>query len=107
MAKAKAEKISYKALCELVADELDGDLTKKDVKKVLDTMQEAILRNLKKGKNVAIDIGLFKRKDKEAKPKRKGVDPFTGKEREFEAKPASKGVKFTPNKKLKEAVNTK
>ena len=39
-----------------------------------------------------------------AKPKRKGVDPFTKEERWFAAKPASVRVKIRPLKKLKDAA---
>jgi|SRR5665213_105262 nucleoid DNA-binding protein len=39
-----------------------------------------------------------------AKPKRKGVDPFTKEERWFNAKPASVRVKIRPLKKLKDAA---
>jgi hypothetical protein len=39
-----------------------------------------------------------------AKPKRKGIDPFTKEERWFAAKPASVKVKIRPLKKLKDAA---
>jgi nucleoid DNA-binding protein len=39
-----------------------------------------------------------------AKPKRKGVDPFTKEERWFAAKPASVKLKVRPLKKLKDAA---
>jgi nucleoid DNA-binding protein len=39
-----------------------------------------------------------------AKPKRKGIDPFTKQERWFEAKPASVKLKIRALKKLKDAA---
>lgn len=39
-----------------------------------------------------------------AKPKRRGIDPFTKQEREFAAKPASVRVKVRPLKRLKDAA---
>ena len=39
-----------------------------------------------------------------AKPRRKGVNPFTKQEQWFEAKPASTKVKVRPLKKLKDAA---
>ena len=39
-----------------------------------------------------------------AKPKRKGIDPFTKEERWFAAKPASVKVKIRPLKKLKDSA---
>ena len=40
-----------------------------------------------------------------AKPKRKGVNPFTGEEMIFKAKPATVKVKARPMKKLKDAAS--
>jgi hypothetical protein len=42
-----------------------------------------------------------------AKPKRKGINPFTGQEQWFAAKPASTKVKVRPMKKLKDAAKAK
>ena len=39
-----------------------------------------------------------------AKPKRKGINPFTGQETVFAAKPATVKVKVRPMKKLKDAA---
>jgi hypothetical protein len=39
-----------------------------------------------------------------AKPKRKGINPFTGQEQVFAAKPATIRVKVRPLKKLKDAA---
>lgn len=39
-----------------------------------------------------------------AKPKRKGVNPFTGQEVTFPAKPASRKVRAWPLKKLKDMI---
>ena len=39
-----------------------------------------------------------------AKPKRKGIDPFTGQEKMFAAKPASRKIRATALKKLKDML---
>jgi nucleoid DNA-binding protein len=83
-------------------------LAKKDVSNVFEQLRELVKKELGKrgpGEFVIPDLLKLKVKKVAAKPKRKGIDPFTGQEKEFPAKPASKKVRATPLKKLKDLVN--
>ena len=80
---------------------------KKGVRAVLETLEQTISGAVnKKGVGTFTMPGLFKVTSTAvpAKPKRKGVDPFTKEERWFAAKPASVKVKVRPLKKLKDAA---
>ena len=79
----------------------------KGVRAVLETLEQTIAAALnKKGHGTFVMPGLFKVTSVAvaAKPKRKGIDPFTKEERWFAAKPASVKVKIRPLKKLKDAA---
>ncbi len=81
----------------------------KSVKAVLASLEAVIAAsvNLKKGAGAFVLPGVLKvtAVAVPAKPKRKGIDPFTKQERVFEAKPASVKVKVRPLKKLKDAAS--
>ena len=82
-------------------------LAKKDVTSVFTVMQDLIKKELGSrgpGEFVVPDLLKLKVKKIPARPKRKGIDPFTKEERVFPAKPASKKVRATPLKKLKDLV---
>ena len=79
----------------------------KDVKAVLAAVEDAISGAIsKKGAGSFTLPGLFKVTSVKvpAKPKRKGINPFTKEVQEFAAKPASVKVKVRPLKKLKDAA---
>lgn len=79
----------------------------KTVKAVLAALENTILGALhKKGAGEFTLHGLFKVTTQKiaAKPKRRGIDPFTKQEREFAAKPASTRVKVRSLKKVKDAA---
>ena len=79
----------------------------KVVRKVLDALEGAIAASVsKKGAGAFILPGLLKINAVKvpAKPKRKGINPFTGLEQMFAAKPASLKIKVRPLKKLKDAA---
>lgn len=79
----------------------------KGVRAVLETLEQTISSAVsKKGAGMFTMPGLFKVTSTAvaAKPKRKGIDPFTKEERWFAAKPASVKVKVRPLKKLKDAA---
>ncbi|KAF1695595.1 MULTISPECIES: HU family DNA-binding protein [Pseudoxanthomonas] len=79
----------------------------KDVKAVLAAVEDAVSGAIsKKGAGSFTLPGLFKVSAVKvpAKPKRKGVNPFTKEEQWFAAKPASVKVKVRPLKKLKDAA---
>lgn len=85
----------------------ETQLAAKDIKAVLAALESAVVRSLsKKGAGEFTLPGLLKITTLKvpAKPKRRGIDPFTKEEREFAAKPASVKVKMRALKKLKDAA---
>ena len=79
----------------------------KDVRAVLAALEGAVVGSLhKKGVGSFMLPGLLKISATKvpAKPKRKGINPFTKEEQWFAAKPASTKVKIRPLKKLKDAA---
>ena len=79
----------------------------KDVRAVLAALEGAIHGSMnKKGAGSFTLPGLLKISavNVPAKPKRKGINPFTKEETWFAAKPASTKIKVRPLKKLKDAA---
>ena len=79
----------------------------KDVRAVLAHLEAAVAGSVsKKGAGSFTLPGLLKISAVQvaAKPKRKGINPFTKEEQWFAAKPASVKVKVRPLKKLKDAA---
>lgn len=79
----------------------------KDVRAVMAALEAAIHASIgKKGAGVFVLPGVLKitAVHVPAKPKRKGINPFTGQEAVFAAKPATMKVKVRPMKKLKDAA---
>ena len=79
----------------------------RDVRSVLAALEGAVSGSLsKKGAGSFTLPGLLKitAVNVPAKPKRKGINPFTKEEQWFAAKPASTKVKVRPLKKLKDAA---
>ena len=81
------------------------ELSKRDVKNVLDTMVDVGHKELKKnGVFLVPGFAKFVVVKKPATKARKGTNPFTGEEMMFKAKPARKIVRARPVKAAKEAV---
>ena len=79
----------------------------KDVRAVMAALEGAVLGSVsKKGAGSFVMPGLLKITTVHvaAKPKRKGINPFTKEEQWFAAKPATTKVKVRPMKKLKDAA---
>lgn len=79
----------------------------KDVRSVLAALEGAVSASVsKKGAGAFVLPGLLKITAVKiaAKPKRKGINPFTKEEVWFKAKPASIKLKVRPLKKLKDAA---
>lgn len=79
----------------------------RDVRSVLSALEGAVAASVnKKGAGSFTLPGLLKITaiKVDAKPKRKGINPFTKEEQWFAAKPASIKVKVRPLKKLKDAA---
>ena len=83
------------------------EVAAKDVRAVMAALEETIHASVgKKGAGQFVLPGVLKISvvSVAAKPKRKGINPFTGQETVFAAKPASVKVKVRPMKKLKDAA---
>lgn len=81
------------------------ELTKKDVKGVLDSLATLGYKELKKtGAFTVPGFAKFVVVKKPATKARKGVNPFTGEPTTFKAKPARKIVRARPVKAAKDAV---
>jgi nucleoid DNA-binding protein len=114
-AKAAAKPAAAKPIKEaltksgLVAHIVDASgVLAKDVRAVLASLEGAVVASIqKKGAGSFTLPGLLKitAVAVPAKPKRKGVNPFTKVEQWFAAKPATTKVKVRPLKKLKDAAS--
>jgi len=107
MAKAtKTNKpLSKSAILEAVTNAVGDDLSKKQVKLVMETLVEVGHRELKKtGVFVLPGFAKFTVVKKPARPAREGINPFTKEMQKFPAKPASKGVRARAVKAVKDAV---
>jgi len=85
------------------------DVAAKDVRAVMAALESAMHASIgKKGAGVFVLPGVLKitAVSVAAKPKRKGINPFTGQEAVFAAKPATVKVKVRPMKKLKDAATS-
>lgn len=83
------------------------ELTKKDVRAVLEALSTLIKKDLsRRGPGTFTIPGLVKLRvvRKPATKERWGVNPFTGERQLFKAKPARKVVRATPLKALKDMV---
>jgi DNA-binding protein HU-beta len=82
-----------------------GEVTRKDVKSILETLAEIGHKELKKN-GLFVVHGLVKMLvvKKPATKARKGINPFTGEPAVFKAKPARKVIKARPVKAAKDAV---
>jgi DNA-binding protein HU-beta len=100
----KAGSLSKSALVNAVVEET-GDVTRKQVKTVLDTLAEVAYRELKKsGIFTMPGFAKFRVVKKPATKARQGINPFTKQPMTFAAKPASKSVRARPIKSIKDAV---
>lgn len=84
-----------------------SEVAAKDVRAVLAALDDTIAASMsKKGAQQFTLPGMLKITATKvpAKPRRKGINPFTKEEQVFAAKPASVKVKVRPLKKLKDAA---
>ncbi len=82
-------------------------LAAKDVRAVLTALESAVAGSVhKNGAGIFVLPGLLKISAVKvpAKPKRKGINPFTKEEQWFAAKPATTKLKVRPLKRLKDAA---
>jgi len=103
--KAIKEALSKSGLVAHIADATG--VAAKDVRAVMGALEGAVHASVsRKGAGTFTLPGLLKISavSVPAKPKRKGINPFTKEEQWFAAKPASVKVKVRPLKKLKDAA---
>ena len=100
----KAGSISKSALVNAVV-EAAGDVNRKQVKNVLESLISVGHRELKKaGVFTLPGFAKFRVVKKPATKARQGINPFTKAPTTFAAKPASKSVRARPIKSIKDAV---
>ena len=105
-ASKKNKPLSKSAILEAVTNAVGEDLSKKQVKLVMETLVEVGHRELKKtGIFVLPGFAKFTVVKKPARPAREGINPFTKEMQKFPAKPASKGVRARAVKAVKDAVS--
>ena len=80
------------------------DMTRKEITHVFDALEQMCVADLKKCGIVKFMGMKLTVKKAPAKPRRKGVNPFTGEEQWFAAKPASKKVRARALKKLNDQI---
>src|SRR5688500_5264614 len=102
----KTKPLSKGAILEAVTNAIGEDLSKKQVKLVVETLVEIGHKELKKtGVFVLPGFAKFTVVKKPARPAREGINPFTKEMQKFPAKPASKGVRARPVKAVKDAIS--
>lgn len=95
--------LSKTALIQTIADDLE--MTRKDVKAVLETLATVGYKEMKKnGEFLLPGFAKFVVVKKPATKARKGINPFTKEPTVFKAKPARKTIKARPVKAAKDAV---
>ena len=95
--------LSKTQLIQTIADQLE--MTKKDVKDVLETLATVGYREMKKtGEFMLPGFAKFVVIKKPATKAREGINPFTKEPTIFKAKPARKVIKARPVKAAKDAV---
>ena len=104
--KASNKPLSKSAILQAVTDAIgEGEVSRKHVKLVVETLVTVGHRELKKnGVFVLPGFAKFVVVKKPARPAREGINPFTKEKQKFAAKPASKGVRARPVKAVKDAV---
>jgi DNA-binding protein HU-beta len=101
--RSQNQMISKTELIQRIADELE--MTKKDVKSVLETLAMVGYKEMKKtGEFMLPGFAKFVVIKKPATKARKGINPFTKEPTIFKAKPARKVLKVRPVKAAKDAV---
>ena len=97
--------MSKSELISKLAEENGDNLTRKDVKSVLEALATVGYKELKKtGTFLVPGFAKFVVIKKPATKERKGINPFTKEPTVFKAKPARKIVRARPVKAIKDAV---
>jgi DNA-binding protein HU-beta len=100
-----AQVMTKSELIQRIADQHGEELSRKDVKSVIETMAEIGYKELKKtGAFLVPGLAKFVVIKKPATKARKGINPFTKEPTVFKAKPARKLIKARPVKAAKDSV---
>jgi nucleoid DNA-binding protein len=102
---AKKKPLSKSAILQAVTDAIGEEISRKQVRQVVETLVDVGHKELKKnGIFVLPGFAKFVVVKKPARPAREGINPFTKEKQMFAAKPASKSVRARPVKAVKDAV---
>lgn len=104
-AKKKVGKLTKAALINAIADSIGEEVTRKQVKGIIESLGEIGTKELKKnGEFTVPGFAKFQVKVRKARPAREGINPRTGEKVKIPAKPATKVIKARPIKVLKDGV---
>ncbi len=97
--------MSKSGLIQAIAETVGEELTRKQVRSVLESLINVGHRELKKsGVFTLPGFAKFRVVKKPATKARQGINPFTKQPQTFAAKPASKSVRARPIKAIKDAL---
>lgn len=98
--------MSKSGLIQAIAEAVGEELTRKQVRSVLESLIQVGHRELKKsGVFTLPGFAKFRVVKKAATKARQGINPFTKQPQMFAAKPASKTVRARPIKAIKDSLN--
>src|SRR5271154_4946305 len=101
-----AKVMSKSELIQKIVEQHPNDMTRKNVKGVIESLAEIGYKELKKtGAFVVPGFAKFVVVKKPATKARKGINPFTKEPTIFKAKPARKTIKARPVKAAKDALS--
>ncbi len=101
-----AKLMSMSGLIEKIAEQHPNDMTRKDVKDVLESLAKIGYTELKKsGAFVVPGFAKFVVIKKPATKERSGINPFTKEPTIFKSKPTRKVIKARPVKAAKDAIS--
>ena len=97
--------MSKNGLIQALSEAVGEEISKKQVKAVLESLIEVGHKELKKNSIFTLPgFAKFKVVKKPATKAREGINPFTKQKQMFAAKPASKSVRARPIKAIKDAL---
>ena len=102
----KSTSLSKNALVNAVVEANENEVTRKQVKAVLEALTDIAYKELKKnGIFTMPGFAKFRVVKKPATKAREGINPFTKQPMTFPAKPASKSVRARPIKAIKDSIS--
>jgi nucleoid DNA-binding protein len=102
---ASKKSLSKSGLIQAIAETVGEELTRKQVRGVLESLIQIGHRELKKAGIFTLPgFAKFRVVKKAATKARQGINPFTKQPQTFAAKPASKSVRARPIKAIKDAL---